>query len=77
MPPAISLAQAQASLTAFLAAELALASGAQEYSIAGRAFKRAQLNQVHDIVVFYQQLVDRLSRNPAGPRVRRIVPLDC
>jgi Family of unknown function (DUF6148) len=77
---AFTLATAQASFDAYAAAELALATGAQEYSVGGRAFKRAQLSEVHNIVVFYQNMVDRLTRDQvngtAGARVRRVVPLD-
>jgi hypothetical protein len=77
---AFTLQSAQAAFDAYAAAELALASGAQEYSIGGRAFKKANLSEVHNIVVYYQNLVDRLTRdqNNGGPgaRVRRIVPLD-
>lgn len=77
---AFTLQSAQAAFDAYAAAELALASGAQEYSVGGRAFKKANLSEVHNIVVYYQNLVDRLTRDQnnggAGARVRRVVPLD-
>lgn len=77
---AFSLAQAQAAFDAYAAAELAFASGAQEYSVGGRAFKRAQLSELHNIVVYYQNMVDRLTRDQnngtPGIRIRRVIPLN-
>jgi hypothetical protein len=74
--PAITLAQAQTQLSLFITAEATIAGGAQEYSIAGRAFKRADLNYIGERIAFYQTLVDRLNRNASGNRITRVVPLD-
>lgn len=70
---AISLEQAQAQLTALLAAQLALTSGAQSYSIAGRAVTKANMREIGEQITFYTNLVNRLQRG-GGPRVRQIVP---
>lgn len=71
--PALSLTQAQTQLTLWIAAETALSSGAQSYSIAGRAMSKANLREIGERITFYSNLVDRLSRN--GPRIQRFVPV--
>ena len=71
--PALSLAQAQAQLNLWLAAEAALTSGAQSYAIAGRAVTRANLREVGERVAYYYNMVNRLSR--CGPKIQRVVPV--
>jgi hypothetical protein len=71
---AFTLAQAQAQLAVWVAAETALASGAQSYSIAGRALVKANLREIGERITFYTEMVDRLSRCPAGIRIRRAIP---
>ena len=72
--PALTLAQAQAQLTFWLALEQTLAtSGTQSYAIAGRAVTRMNLREVGERVAYYYNMVNRLSRN--GPRIQRVVPV--
>ena len=73
---AFTLAQAQAQLAVWVAAETALASGAQSYSIAGRALVRANLREIGERITYYTEMVDRLSRSQVGARVRRVVPFN-
>jgi len=65
----ITLAQAQARLDAYLAAELAVLGG-QEYEIAGRRLKRANLREIRDGIQIWEQRVKDLSRSSR----RAIVP---
>jgi hypothetical protein len=74
---AFTLAQAQAQLAVWVAAETALANGAQSYSIAGRAFVRANLAEIGERITYYAEMVDRLSLPVPGARVRRVIPFDC
>jgi hypothetical protein len=67
--PGIDLSQAQARLDAYLAAELAVLSG-QEYEIAGRRLKRADLREIRAGVEHWNRQVQALS----GRRRRAIVP---
>jgi hypothetical protein len=73
---AFTLAEAQAKLAEWKAAETALATGAQSYSIAGRALVRANLREIGERITYYAGLVDRLSQSAPGARVRRVVPFD-
>jgi hypothetical protein len=57
----ITLAQAQAQLTAWLAADTAVASG-QAYSIAGRALTRAQAAEIRQNIQFWDSQVKKLTR---------------
>jgi Family of unknown function (DUF6148) len=72
---AFTLEQAQTQLAAWMAANLALSTGAQEYSIGGRAFRKADLGQVAAQILYWQRMVDRLLRNPVGARIRTVIPL--
>jgi hypothetical protein len=74
---AFTLAEAQAKLNEWKAAETALATGAQSYSIGGRSLYRADLQWVANRVEYYAGLVDNLSRTSGGIRMRRGIPLDC
>ena len=65
----ITLAQAQARLDAYLAAELAVLGG-QEYEIAGRRLRRADLREIRAGIAQWDQRVKDLSRNGR----RAIVP---
>jgi hypothetical protein len=71
---AFTLEQAQAQLASWMAAELALSTGAQEYTIGGRAFRKADLGQVGARILYWQRMVDRLLRVPIGARVRQVIP---
>lgn len=68
----ITLEQAQAQLDQYLAAETAVLTG-QEYEIAGRRLRRADLRAIQDGVALWNQRVQMLS-NQAEGRGRAIVP---
>lgn len=68
----ITLVQAQSQLAAYIAAETAVLSG-QEYEIAGRRMRRADLKAVRDGITYWQQKVDELEAKSVGRR-RSIVP---
>ena len=68
----ITLAQAQAQLDAYLAAETAVLLG-QSYEIAGRSLKRADLNNIQAGITLWNERVKELSARSAGVR-RAIVP---
>ena len=68
----ISLAQAQAQLNTYLAAETAVL-GSQSYEIAGRKLTRANLAEIQKGVELWNQRVQQLSRR-AGGRSIAIVP---
>ncbi len=72
---AITLAQAQAQLDAWLAASLAVASN-QEYEIAGRRWKRADAAAIGVNVDKWQRTVDRLTAGgTGGARLRGVTPV--
>ena len=69
----ITLAQAEAKLTTWLAAEDAIATG-QEYVIGSRRLKRADLEFVRETIEYWDNKVQKLSRADNGAiRVRRVV----
>lgn len=70
----ITLAQAEAQLTLWLAASTAIASG-QEYSIGNRQLKRADLAEVNESIKMWQGYVNRLSSGRSGMRVRGVTPV--
>jgi len=65
----ITLAQATAQLTSYLAAETAVLSG-QSYSLAGRSLSRADLRTIQQGIDTWNRRVNRLTRG--GIRVRTI-----
>jgi hypothetical protein len=73
----LTLSDAQNMLTLWQEAEQAIAECAQEYRIGTRLLRRADLAEVHKMVIYYKSEVQRLStgRRP-GVRVVRIVPRD-
>ena len=70
----ITLAQAEAQLAAYLAAETAVLSG-QSYEIAGRSLRRADLEQIRLGIATWDARVKALSASATGRgRARTIVP---
>lgn len=72
----ITLSDAQTALSNWLAAANKIAEG-QEYTIemadgSSRTLKRANLKEVHEMIIFWDKQVQRLSRG--GIRVRGIQP---
>lgn len=69
----ITLAQAQAQLDAYLAAETSVLAG-QSYTIAGRSLTRADLRSIQAGVTLWNQRVNQLSNSAAGrSRARTVV----
>ncbi len=72
----ITLAQAQAHLGAWLAADLALAT-AEEYYIGDRRLRRADLGDVQRAIAYWRGEVSRLTAvRGRGARLIRAVPRD-
>ena len=69
----ITLDQAQAQLTLWLAADSAVASG-QSYSIGDRHLTRANATEITKKIDYWDMQVQRLTRG--GIRVRGITPFD-
>ncbi len=69
----ITLAQAEAKLVLWMAAEDAVASG-QEYTIGSRSLKRADLKEVREQLQYWDGKVKELSRGTTGMRVRGATP---
>jgi tRNA(Leu) C34 or U34 (ribose-2'-O)-methylase TrmL len=64
----ITLAEAEARLAAYLAAEEAVLTG-QQYEINGRMLRRANLDQIQAGVTLWNDRVERLSARAAGRSV--------
>jgi len=74
--PGITLAQAQAKLDEYLAAETAILSG-QRYTIGGRSLDRAQIQFVQQGIEIWDARVKKLSVNSSGGiKVFSGVPVD-
>lgn len=65
----ITLAQAEAKLAAYLEAEEKVLAG-QEYSIAGRSLKRADLAEIRQGIGYWNGKVNELAAGGGGIRVR-------
>jgi hypothetical protein len=65
MASGITLAQAEAQLAAYLAAETAVLSG-QEYELAGRRLKRANLSEIQTGITIWNERVQALTRSASG-----------
>ena len=71
----ITLANAEAQLALWLAADAAVATG-QEYTIAGRTLKRADAAEITNKIDYWNGQVQRLSAGGnGGMRVRGITPV--
>lgn len=68
----ITLAQAQARLTDWLAADAAVAKN-QSYSVAGRALTRANAREIRENISYWDEQVKRLSRG--GIKIIGITPV--
>ena len=72
----MTLEQAQQPLSAWLDADLALATG-KSYKIGSRDLTRADANEIKDRIAYWSQQVALLSTTgKRGGRVLRIVPRD-
>jgi hypothetical protein len=71
----ITLAQAEAQLELWIAADTAVASG-QEYQIAGRTLRRADAGEISRKIDYWNSWVQRLSRGGnGGMRIRGVTPV--
>ncbi len=68
----ITLTDAQTRLNQYMAAEEAVLTG-QEYEIAGRRLKRADITSIREGIDYWQRKVDELTAKAAGRR-RSIIP---
>lgn len=68
----ITLAQAEAKLAAWMAAEEAVA-GSQSYEIEGRKLTRADLGEIGKRVAYWNDMVKKLSAAGSGRRRTRYV----
>lgn len=69
----VDLATAQTRLEMWLAAEEAVATRGQNYSIAGRSLGRADLSEIRKSIDYWQGRVDTLTRSTSGRRGPRYV----
>lgn len=67
----ITLAQANAQLTAWIAASTAVATG-QSYTIAGRSLTRANAAEIRESISFWDEKVKSLTRG--GRAIKGITP---
>lgn len=65
----ITAAQAQTQLDLYLTAETKVLLG-QEYEIAGRRLKRADLDSIREGIAYWNAQVQRLANGATGARVR-------
>ncbi|MFA5378155.1 MAG: DUF6148 family protein [Dehalococcoidia bacterium] len=68
----ITTAQAEAQLALWLEADAKVATG-QSYSIAGRALTRADAAEITNKIVFWNDMVGRLS-GTGGMKIRGVTP---
>lgn len=71
----ITLAQAQAHLDAYMAAELKVTAG-QSYSIGDRALTRADIAEIRKGIEYWNKQVSILTAGRTQPPVRRFIPRD-
>lgn len=76
--PAITLAQAEAKLTEWLAADTAVASG-QAVTIEGKSISRANSAEIRKNIKFWNRMVssltDAATRGNSGIRVSGVTPV--
>lgn len=70
----VELAQAQFDI--YLAAETAIATGAQSYQIGNRALTKANLSEITKLREYWGAMLDRLSAGNGGAKVIQVVPRD-
>lgn len=71
----ITLAQAEAQLAAWIAADTAVAGG-QAYSIAGRSLTRANAGEIRENITYWNTWVQKLSSGGSGGiRMRGVTPV--
>lgn len=69
--PEITLAQAEAQLTAWLTASTKVASG-QSYAVGGRTITRADAREIRENIKFWNDMVKSL--NGKGMRITGVTP---
>lgn len=73
---AYTVEMAQAQFDIYLAAETAIATGAQSYMIGNRSLTRANLSEITTLRKYWGAMLDRLSAGNGGARVIQGVPRD-
>lgn len=73
---AYTLELAQAQFDLYLAAETAIATGAQSYMIGNRSLTKANLSEVTKLRIYWGNMLDRLSEGDGGAKVVQVVPRD-
>lgn len=71
-----TLELAQAQFAIYLAAETAIATGAQSYMIGNRSLTKADLSEITKLREYWGNMADRLSEGNGGARVVQVVPRD-
>lgn len=72
----MTLAQAQAQLNMWIAADAAVAKG-QSYSIGDMSLNRANAKEITEKIKFWRAEVNRLSATTSGgPRFHQVIPRD-
>jgi hypothetical protein len=69
----ITLAQAEAKLTLWMAANDAVASG-QQYTIGSRSLSRVDAGEIREQIQFWDAKVKELTRGTTGMRIRGGTP---
>jgi hypothetical protein len=72
---AITIAQAEANLAAWMAASEAIAGGKQ-HTIGSRSVTLADADEVMKMINYWSGWVNRLSRGSRGMRMRGVTPMD-
>jgi hypothetical protein len=70
----ITLAQAEAHLAVWLAADEAVATG-QSYTIGGRSLSRANAAEIRSNIDYWEAKVQKLSTGRTGMTVRGVTPI--
>jgi len=68
----VTLAEAEAQLTLYLAEEADILERGQSYAIRGRSMTRADLAAIRDGISYWQGMVERLARS-GGIQRRRVI----
>ena len=70
-----TLAELQAELAAYKAAETAIIGGAQSYTVSGRSLTRGSLTAIQDKIRELEARVDRKARQESGEAINVSAPV--
>lgn len=71
----MTLEQAKEHLTAWLDADLAVATG-KSYKIGSRSLTRVDITEIKDRIFYWQKEVDKLSGKKRSIKAYRVIPRD-